>query len=189
MLEFEVKILDINVPELEDKLRAIGAKKIGDFHYRTVTFDYPGFPLDKDAAWVRLRDEGDKVTLAYKRRLGVTSNKGDDKGMEEVEFEVGDFEIAKTFLLKIGLIVKFAQEKKRTRYSKDGVDFDIDTWPRLKPYLEIEGESHEAVKAAMKWLNIPASAAKQCSATQVYEMNGIRDKDYIEMTFERFVRR
>ncbi len=187
--EYEVKILNIEVADIEAKLKKLGATKEGDYFYRSCSFDYPGFPMDKNASWVRLRDEGDKIMMAYKKRLGVKSNKGDDEGMEQIEFEIKDYEVAKLFLLKIGMIVKFESEKKRTRWKKDGVEFDIDTWPKLKPYLEIESSSHAKVDEAMSWLGMDKRDALRCSSTQIYEMNGIRDKDYISITFGEWVKR
>lgn len=187
--EHEVKILNIDVADITRKLKKIGAKKLGDYFYRSCSFDYDGFPLDKQASWVRLRDEGKKIMLAYKRRLGVKSSKGDDDGMEQVEVEVGDFEMTKHFLLKIGMIIKFEQEKKRSRWKKGHVEFDIDTWPKLKPYLEIEGKDETTVEKYVDSLGFDRKNVKRCSATQIYEMNGIRDKDYISMTFGEWIKR
>jgi len=187
--EYEVKILNIDPATIEQKLQSIGAVKEGDYLYRSCSFDYPDFPLNKNNSWVRLRDEGNKTMLAYKRRLGVTSNAGNDEGMEEIEVEVSDFEKTKQFLLKIGMIIKFEQEKKRTRFVKDDIEFDIDTWPRLQPYMEIEGKSDEAVYAAMALLGIDRTDALKCSMSQVYEMNGIKDMEYTKMTFDEFVKR
>ncbi len=188
--EIEAKILRINVNQLEQKLRSIGASKTDERLFRSTSFDYPGFPLDKQAAWVRLRDEGDKVTLAYKQRLGVADKKGmNDSGMEEIEVQVSDFETTKLFLLRIGLIEKFSQEKKRVSFEKGKVKYDIDIWPRLDPYLEIEGDTWEAVDAAITELGFNLQDKKICSATQIYEMAGIRDKDYIKMTFPEFIKR
>lgn len=187
--EYEVKFLDIDVPKLEEKLRSIGAEKVGEYLYRSCVFDYPGFTLDSQYAWLRLRDEGDRVALAYKKRLGVTSDHGDDSGMEEIETEVEDFDATFQILQKIGMIIKFEQEKKRTRWKKDDVVFDFDTWPRLATYLEIESSSKEGVDKGIEWLGLNKKDAKMFSATQVYEMNGIRDKDYVKLTFSEFVKR
>lgn len=189
--EIEAKILNVNVPRLEEKLAALGAHKIGEKLFRSVSFDYPGFPLDTQAAWVRLRDEGDKITLAFKQRLGITDMKKgtNDEGMEEIEFEVSDFSTAKQFLFKIGLVEKFSQEKKRTSWKKGAVLYDIDIWPRLDPYLEVEGDTWEMIDAAIVELDFNLQDKKICSATQIYEMAGIRDKDYIKMTFSEFVKR
>jgi adenylate cyclase, class 2 len=187
--EIEAKILNIDVVEIEKKLKAIGAVRKGEKFFKSISCDYPGFPLDKNNSWVRLRDEGDKVNLAYKRRLVTDNTIGKDVGMEEVEVTVSDFETTKEFLLKIGLVVKFAQEKKRVTWEKDNVTFDIDTWPRLPTYLEVEGESWEEVDAAILALGLKLEDKKICSTTQIYEMAGIRDKDYIKMTFSEFVKR
>ena len=35
------------------------------------------------------------------------------------------------------------QENKRTRYMLDGVEFDIDSWPYIPTYLEIEGKNEK----------------------------------------------
>jgi len=90
--EIEAKILNIDITQVETKLALIGATKVGEQFFKSSTFDYPGFPLDKEAAWVRMRDDGKEVTIAYKKRLGVTDMKKglNDAGMEEVETKFGN---------------------------------------------------------------------------------------------------
>lgn len=187
--EIEAKILDIDKAALEEKLLSLGAQKVGDRFFRSTVFDYPGFPLDKDNSWVRLRDEGEKIMLAFKKRLGVKDQIGGDEGMEEIEFQVSDFDAVTHFLQKIGLIIKFAQEKKRVTYQKQEVTYDIDTWPKLNPYLEVEAPTWEAVDTAIVELGYTLEDKKIFTTTQIYEMNGIRDKDYIKLTFSEFVKR
>lgn len=189
--EIEAKILGINIESLEKKLAKLGGERIGEVFFKSITFDYPGFPMDKEAAWVRLRNNGKNITLAYKKRLGVKDMaKGmNDSGMEEVEIEVSDFKLATEFLLKLGLVIKFSQEKKRITWKKNGVTYDIDTWPKLEPYLEVEGNSWKEVDGAIEELGFDLKDKKICSATQIYEMAGMRDKDYIKMTFEEFIKR
>ena len=41
MEEFEVKFLEIDVPNMEEKLLSIGAKKTLDYLYRRRVFDFP----------------------------------------------------------------------------------------------------------------------------------------------------
>ena len=189
--EIEAKFLDINRTAIEKKLAGIGAKKLGDFLYRSIAFDFPGFPLDAKAAWVRLRDEGDQVMLAYKQRLGAESHDGStsDTGMQEIEVKVSDYEKTQLFLQSLGLIVKFAQEKKRTRWLLGDIQFDLDEWPRLAPYLEIESSSWDKVDEGARLLGLDPASKKLFSTTQVYALNGIRDKDYIKMTFDEWVKR
>jgi hypothetical protein len=87
------------------------------------------------------------------------------------------------------MIEKFSQEKKRITWKKGSVTFDIDTWPRLNTYLEIEGENWTDVDATVLELGFDLKDKVICSATQIYELNGINDKDYIIMNFDKWVKR
>jgi len=190
-LEIEAKFFDVDPKQIEAKLATAGAQKLGDFLYRSKSFDFPGFPLDAQAAWVRLRDEGDQVMLAFKKRLGAVTHDGSttDTGMQEIEVEVDDYDKTALLLESIGMVLKFAQEKKRTRWVLGDIQFDIDEWPRLKPYLEIESTSWEKVDEGVRLLGLDPTSKKLFSTTQVYALNGIRDKDYVSMTFGEWVRR
>lgn len=186
MEEIEIKFLDIDPVSLEQKLLALGAEKIGDYHYRRAVFDYSDFRLDQRAAWLRLRDEGDQVTFTFKQRLGVKegSLKGDDEGMYEKEVVVSDFDATKEILLKTGLIEKMYQENRRTRYLLDGVECDIDTWPLIPPYLEIEGSSWESINAVAEKLGFKKEDAKKFSTNQIYRMHGLDDRNFVRLTFD-----
>ncbi len=114
MLEKEVKYLDIIPDEIQNKLLIVGAKKVGEYFYRRRVFDYHDWKLDKAYSWIRLRDEGDRIMLGFKKRLGVKDGgqPRSDDGMEEVEVAVDDFDKTGLFLEKIGLVEKFYQENK-----------------------------------------------------------------------------
>jgi adenylate cyclase class 2 len=184
MEECEVKYIDINPIEIEKKLISIGAKKQFDRTYRRIVFDYPGLPMDKDCAWLRLRDEGDKITLGYKKRINPKHDGSNDDSMEEVEVEVSDYDKTVILLEKIGLIHKFLQENRRIRYTKDDLEYDIEFWPEINPYIEIEAPSWERVDDAIKLLELDPKDKKIYSNFQIYKMKGIDLRDYSEITFE-----
>lgn len=189
MEEKEVKFLEVDKEDLEKKLAAIGAKKEGDYFYKREVFDYPDFRLDKNGAWLRLRDEGDRITLSYKQRLGMKSDGENDDSMKEVEIVVDDFEKTAALLKELGFIEKHYAENKRTRWMKDGVEFDIDTWPALETYLEIESSTWEKVDEAIGWLGLDPKDKKIFSANQIYKMKGIDVIDYVRFTFDGLVKR
>src|SRR4030042_85373 len=169
MEEIEVKFLKIKLREIERKLKEIEAKKIFDKLYKRRVFDYPDLRLDKAGAWLRLRDEGDKVTLSFKQRLGMKKNDGDnDMGMEEIEVKVNDFEKTADLLRKLGFIEKHYIENRRIRYILNDVEFDIYFYPKLEPFLEIEASSWEKIEEAIKLLNFNTKDKKIFSTTQVY---------------------
>lgn len=189
--EIEVVFLDVNKKEIEEKLKSIGAEKVGDIFYRHVSFDYPDYRLDKAHSWIRLRDEGDKIILAFKKRLGVTSGDGstNDEGMEEVEVAVDDYEETKLFLHKVGFIEKHEAEKKRSRWKKGEAVFDIDTWPEIPTFIEIEADSWEGVDEATKLLGFDPEDRKICSVNQVYRMYGRNVNDYQVISFDGMIKK
>ena len=114
MEEVEVKFLNIDSVLMESKLETIGAKKIFEKLYRRRIFDYPDLRLHEKGAWIRLRDEGEKITLTYKERIGMKTfdGKTNDDSMEEIEVNVSDFNKTAKLLNRSGFIEKFYQENE-----------------------------------------------------------------------------
>lgn len=185
MEEVEVKFLSINPEQLEARLQKLGAQKIFDKIYRRRVFDFPDLRLDKAGAWVRLRDEGDKVTLVFKQRLGVMSDDGNtnDQSMNEIEIIVADYNQTGLFLENIGLKEKFYEENRRIRYILDDLEFDLDFWPMLEPYLEIEAPSWERISQAIALLELNPQDQKIFSTQQIYALKGINENDYQVISF------
>ena len=189
--ECEVKFLDIDPDALQEKLVVIGATKTGEYFYRRRVFDYPDLRLNSQGAWLRLCDEGDRVTMTFKQRIGIKSHDGtqSDDSMEEIEVEVSNFERTALLLEKLGFIEKFYQENKRIRWTKENVEFDIDTWPQLKPYLEIEAPTWQEVDGAIQNLGLSPDDKKVFSTNQIYKLNGIDEIDYKRIAFDGFIKR
>jgi adenylate cyclase class 2 len=189
--EIEVKFLNVDPKALEKRLKKIGAKKVFDRLYRRRVFDFPDLRLNQQGAWLRIRDEGDQIVLAFKRRLGIKDHSGrtNDRSMEEIEVRVGDFEKTREILLRLGLIEKFYQENRKVRYQLGKIEFDIDFHPRLKPYLEIEAPSWKEIDRAIKLLGYDPQDKKIFSTQQIYNLIGIDENDWQEMGFKRFVRK
>lgn len=186
--EIECKFLDIDTEELERQLKGLGAKRQFSRLFRRRVFDYPDLRLDAEGAWLRVRDEGDKVTMSFKQRLGVKSS-GNDDGMKEIEVTVGDFEKMAVMLEAIGMKPKFYEENRRTAYELDGVEVVIDEWPLIPPYVEIEGSSWEEVDRTADKLGYKLSDKVICSTMQVYEKYGINESDYRILTFDRQIKK
>ncbi|HSX02360.1 MAG TPA: CYTH domain-containing protein [Candidatus Saccharimonadia bacterium] len=190
--EYEVKFLNIDPAAIERRVLELGGAQVFDRVFRRAVFDYADLRLDEQGAWVRVRDEGDKVTFSYKQRLGYQKGADinqNDQGMLEEEVAVSDFETVCAMLRHIGLVDKFYQENRRVQYRLDGVEIDVDYWPQLPPYVEIEAESWAKVDETIGRLGLDPADKKLFSTTQVYAQAGIRDKDYRIMTFDRMVKR
>jgi adenylate cyclase class 2 len=139
--EIEVKFVDINIDVMRAKLQECGAELEQPMRLmRRVIIETEDL-RGKDA-FVRVRDEGDKVTLTYKQfdTLSLT-------GAKEIETTVGSFDNAIAILNQLGLTPMSFQESKRETWKYGATEVVIDEWPHLRPYIEIEGHSEEAVKS------------------------------------------
>jgi adenylate cyclase, class 2 len=188
--EIEAKYLNVDVDVIEERLRRIGAHKVYERVYKVKVYDFPNLWLNSIGAWARVRDEGDRVVMTYKRRLGMGEGaKQGDTGMEEIELQVDSFETASFFLEHLGMVMKFYEEKWRIRWARDGVEFDIDRMPGLNPYLEIEGSSWMEIDQAAVELELNPDEKKICSAFQIYEEAGINMNEYEEISFTRMTKK
>jgi adenylate cyclase class 2 len=177
--EFEAKILEINVDELISKLNALGAKKIGEKMQKRFVYD---FNPKKENSWIRLRTNGAKTTLTIKE----IQNDNID-GTRELEISVDDFEKANLILEKLGYVTKGYQENKRISYILDDVEIEIDFWPQIPPYIEIQGKSIAEVERIIKQLGFELSQAISINTTEIYKKYGIDIDSIKELKFERQV--
>lgn len=182
-IEYEATFVNINKQEIKNKLKAIGAILIRpEFLQKRVVFDLPSGHEIKDA-WVRLRDEGNKITLTFK----VVS--GDKiEGQKEIDFRVDDFEATIEFLETIGCQNRAYQENKRELWKIDNTEITIDQWPFLEPYIEIESNSESAVKSVAEKLGFDYQNALFCSTDTLYSKKYNISEDIInripKVTFE-----
>lgn len=141
--EYEVKFFPINLEFIRHKLRDAGASlKTPERLMRRCVFAADANP-GMTCTYIRIRDEGDKVTMSAKQH--ATDGKIDSQ--KEHEAIVEDFDTAHQILLNAGLIQTGYQENKRETWQMpDGTLIELETWPQLPNYLEIEGKSEEAVK-------------------------------------------
>ena len=111
--------------------------------------------MDRDHSWIRLRDEGEKIILTYKQRLGVRQgSNGNDKGMKELSFQVDNYQMVVHFFKAIGMNIKYEIEKKREHWELHNLEFDIDWYPLIPPLLEIESSSMAKVNKGIKLLGL-----------------------------------
>lgn len=149
--EIEAKFLEIDKQALVAKLRSLGARDLGEKLLREIIF------YDQNLAWqrdknkiVRIRETGQEIFLTYKDAQEKSLS-----GMEEIEFKIDNTDKATDFLKVLGLVDFRHQEKKRHKFILNGVIIDIDTWPKVPTYVEIEGPSEEEVKDTAALLGYP----------------------------------
>lgn len=175
-IEYEVRVLDIDQDEVIKKLEKLGAKFEWEALQKRYVYD---FTPAKRTKWLRLRTNGKKSTLTIKE---IASSKID--GTKELEVEVGDFENTNLILKELGYLPRAYQENKRRQYHLDGVEIDIDSWPLIPTYMEIEGVSEEAVIKILEKLEIDISSVTSHSVDDIYAYYGIDVNTIDDLRFE-----
>ncbi|MGC8586493.1 MAG: class IV adenylate cyclase [Candidatus Micrarchaeia archaeon] len=176
MIEKETKIDGINVKEVKQALKRLGAKSTRKKLFRRYIFSLEEKPGED--RFIRLRTYGKKSTLAYKHRQGSGL-----ANTEEIETEVKDFDAAARILSEI-LPEPLYQENKRTSYNLDGVEISIDEWPKLPPILEIEADSEDKIKETINRLGIKGKILGNISWEKVYSLYGMDLKKFKILKFE-----
>lgn len=173
--EFEAKYQNINITDLRRVLKSAGAKLLKkQFKQKRYAFNLPA-GKKSNKSWLRVRDEGGKITLSLKR-VGKGSKITEQK---EICITVSDFESAAELLRQIGCRLKSYQETKREIWTINDVEISVDQWPFLEPFVEIEGQSEKAVKKVSKLLGFNYKDATFGAVDTLYSSRYHISKDRI----------
>lgn len=123
--------------------------------------------------WIRLRTSNDITTLTVKHILADKENSCLQQ-MQENEIKVSSKEDANNFLEALGLSHKCYLEKKRTTYSLKNHLIEIDTWPKIPTYFELEGKNEEDIEDILNLLgySMKDENVVSCIVDEIYEMYG-----------------
>ncbi len=163
--EFEATILDIKKDDLRKRLKKVGAKLIYKERLMRRYIFAPFQGGEIHGKWIRIRDEGDKITMSIKI---VSGKKISDQ--KEICLQVDSFEEGYDFLKQLGLKQKAYQETKRELWTFGGTEITIDTWPGLEPFMEVEGKNEKSVKMVVKKLGYDYSKAVFGAVDLIYNI-------------------
>lgn len=159
--------MNVNHDEIREKLKSLGAELEQPMRLmRRKNYDFAGRRLEEEkTGWVRVWDEGDKVTLAYKQLNDRTLH-----GTQEVDVVVDSFEDTCRLLEQIGLEQQSYQETKRESWLLGDVQIELDEWPWVKPFIELEAPTEISLSEAAKKLGFSLNEAVHGSVEIVYRV-------------------
>ena len=132
--------------------------------------------------WIRLRETNGKVTLTIKHISGLTND--GLQNVKETEIEVPSLAVGNQLLEELGLAYRNYQEKRRITYLIDGIEVDIDFWPMIPPYMEIEAESKEEIDGIIEKLGLTDLDIVSCNTEDVYKKYDIDKYEYSELKLD-----
>lgn len=146
-IEYEATFPDVDKREVREQLLAVGATLVKpEFLQKRVVFNMPkGHEIP--GGWVRVRDEGDRITMSLKVVDGERI-----ENQKEICLKVDSFDEGVNLLLSLGCVKKSYQETRRELWTLDDTEVTIDEWPFLHPFVEVEGKSEATVRAVSEKL-------------------------------------
>lgn len=174
--EYEVTILEID-KTFEEKLIALGAKKVSDSMQKRYVYDT--IPANPNK-WIRLRTNGTKTTLTVKE----IKDKSAIGGTDEIEITVDSLETTNELLESLGFKSRNYQENYRKMYVLNKVEISIDSWPMIPTYAEIEGKSEQDVLDTLKLLGYTKKDYTTLDVESIYKLYNIDILKIKELKFE-----
>jgi adenylate cyclase, class 2 len=145
--EIETKVLNVSKEKIIAQLTELGAKQVLNTRYVVDWFGIPDTLAGAEEWFMRIRTTSDGVsTLTWKAKSTITGNV---RRQKEINFNVSEREKLADLFLELGYENYAHQEKDRTSFVLGTLNFDIDTYPGIPDFLEIEGVSEADVERAI----------------------------------------
>ena len=170
--EYEGRILEIDIDSVVKKLQELGAKKVANRTMKRYIFNIG------DNEWLRLRDDSVNVTLTHKKIISDTID-----GTKENEVIVSNMNEMLKIFENLGYKWQNYQENKRVSYILDGVEIEIDTWPKIPTYLEIEGKNEEDIFSTAKKIGYKKEDLVFIGVRKIFDKYGIDINSIKELKF------
>lgn len=162
--EIEAKFIELP-GDIRERLVRAGATCVKEERImRRRNFDTPDRRLLQTNGWIRVRDEGGKITMSYKQMQDRTLT-----GTKEVNVTVNSFDETCHFLETVGFASYTYQETKRESWKLGETEIEIDTWPWVPSFLEIEAPNEHELWEVVDKLALNKEQATFGSVEIVYQ--------------------
>lgn len=158
MLEKEIKILEIDVVWVKNKLIELWAVKTFEGFIHDIYYDFPDSDdnkLEANKRMFRIRKRGEEHIYTIKRKRNKIKKKEQVQAKDEHETKITDIESFSKVLEKYGMSKIREKKKFRISYRLEGVEFDIDNYEGIPDFLEIEWPDGDTIQEWVEklWLS------------------------------------
>lgn len=160
MRELEVKILNIDLNQMEEKIKKLGGKLIAKEVQVNTLIDSKDKYIEKNLdSYLRIRETRSILEDSIKYTLTMKKNVEREAIRENIEtnIDISDREAMIKLLENLGYFVYQEGYKERTSYMLEGARLDLDTWDKDTypyPYMEIEVKSEGDLEHMINKLSI-----------------------------------
>ena len=177
--EIETKVLDIDTTDIFKKLAQLRAKKTLETRFSVAWYRIKDVKEGKDPWFLRIRSNSEGLhEVTWKAVLAIL---GTSRKCKEINFKISEPEKLSNLFEELGLEKYAYQEKDRMSFVLKDWRFDIDQYPKMPAFLEIEGKSESHVKEAMKLFGVSKNRTwAKGERTLIQEIYGL---DWYSMKF------
>jgi len=128
--------------------------------------------LIENNSYLRIRHECVHTEIILKYRV-FTNYTFIKKEMElSIEIALEDWQKVKIDLIKVGLkSILFQEKKRKSYYLKDyKLKFEIDKFPQIPTYLEIEAQSEKEIELGLNLLGYDKTEASSIGGKELFEL-------------------
>lgn len=182
MLEKEVKILEVDVLELQNKLELAWANKTFEWFIHDVYYDFQDtdtndMKMESQKRLFRVRQKWDIHMYTIKRKRSKKSEWWEKwlRICDEWESEITDVNSFKRVLKKYWMTETREKKKYRICYELEWCQFDIDNyflWDKkniIPPLLEIEANTSNEIKHWIKLLDLKNHKKKKWWSRKLFK--------------------
>lgn len=176
--ELEVKVLNIDLKEIEQKIFSLGGKLLAKENQVNTMIDSCKRPIKTFLdAYLRIRETNDILSNTSTITLTLKKNIKNDSIRENIELNtnIEDKDAMLEILKDLGFDKVLEGFKKRISYELEGARLDLDRWDEKiypYPYMEIEVENTEDLKKIINLLDIDSSNVSTKSIAELREEIG-----------------
>lgn len=150
--ELEVSVLDIDAEMIKRKLVELGAQKTQATRLVVDWYRITGTKEGEDPWYLRIRSyDGGRHEVTWKAK---SDSSGLGRKHKEINFDIPDPQALADLFEELGLEQYAHQEKDRTSFTLEDWAFDIDQYPGMPAYMEIEGNDDTHLHEAMQLLGV-----------------------------------
>lgn len=158
--EIEVKVLNIDLDTMENRLKNLGAKLIAHEYQKNFILDSEDKFIERKLnSYLRVRETENLLTkeiniyLTLKKNISVDGSRKNIEHTSQIEDSISMLSI----LEELGYRIVQKGHKKRKSYLYESIRFDLDQWDEKTypyPYMEIEVNDEKDLEKAIELLSI-----------------------------------
>jgi predicted adenylyl cyclase CyaB len=174
MLEKEIKILEIDIEKVVERLLELWATKTFEWFIHDVYYDFTDWgnsKMENNKRLFRVRQKWEIHLYTIKRKRETQREWWEKwvKIADEWENPITDIESFKNVLEKYWMKKVREKKKHRISFSLWELELDIDKYDSIPPLLEIEAKSKEEIDDTIKLLGLEKNAKKTFGSRWLYK--------------------